>query len=886
MESRPILLAFNRGLVSKRALARVDLKRMALSAEQQSNWLPRVLGSMSLRNGTRLIRSTFNDQQSVHVPFIFSLTDTAKVELTNLIMRVEIGGTIISRPTVATTITNGTFATDLSGWTGADEAGATSAWATGGYMNLKGNGTAHAIRYQSLSIALADRGVEHAIDVIVERGTVELSVGTTVGGTTLISSMRLRKGNHSIAFTPTTANVYLQLAANDTTDTLVYNCTMSGPGDMTIDTPWPTADLAKVRYDQSGDVIFCASGTHRPQRIERQATRSWSVVDYLVEDGPFRDINTSTIKMSVDALSGNTTLRSTRDFFTATNVGSIFRLGSAGQNVQTAIGAANLFSGYIRVTGVSSGRSFLITLSGTWVGKVTLQRSVSEPGDWTDVKSWTANTSESYDDTLSNQTIYYRLGVKTGDYTSGSVTVAMSYAAGTIKGIGRITGYTDAKTVSVEVLKDFGSTSQTADWWEGMWSDRRGWPSSVILHDGRLWWAGKDKITGSVSDAFDSFDDTVEGDSGPILRSIGSGPVDSINWMLSLTSLIVGGQGKERVAKASSLDEPLTPTAFSLKPSSTLGSASLAAVQLDTSGIFVHRNGRRVYEIALDGSTYTYQSNDLTAIVPELGDAGFTKIAIQRVPDTRIHCIRPDGKVAILVFDRVEKVTCWILYETDGYVEDAIVLPVVGGDDQVTYTVRRTINGVTKRYQEQWAGDSETVGATVNILSDATVEYSGAAVATVTGLGALEGKTVCVWGNGKDLGTYTVTGGAISGLPETVTYAAIGLPYEAFFMSARFAEASQIALGQRQQLHAVGLILADTHARGVKIGQDFSHMDYLPSIERGAPVDPNSIWSEYSEDSIPVDGAWSNKSRLCLYAKSPRPATVLAAICSVTGSDK
>ena len=104
METRPILLAFNRGLVSPYALARVDLKRMALSAEMQTNWMPKVLGAMSLRPGTRLVRSTLSDQRAAHIPFVYSLTDTATLEFTNGVMRVDIGGTLVTYPATATVL--------------------------------------------------------------------------------------------------------------------------------------------------------------------------------------------------------------------------------------------------------------------------------------------------------------------------------------------------------------------------------------------------------------------------------------------------------------------------------------------------------------------------------------------------------------------------------------------------------------------------------------------------------------------------------------------------------------------------------------------------------------------------------------------------------------
>lgn len=878
------LYAFNRGMVSPLALARQDLKRMALAAETQKNWMPRVLGAMMLRPGTTYLQSTKDNAASVDLPFVFATDDTASIELTNAAMRVIVSDAVITRASVSSAVTNGNFDTNVTGWTDSDEAGGTSVWAAGGYLSLLGNGTAYAIRDQQVAVAGADQNVEHGLAVHVARGTATLKIGSSQGGEQYLAATTLRTGRHSIAFTPA-GSFWLRLEANDTTAALVSSCTVEAAGAMTLVAPWATADLQNVRFDQSGDVLFCADGAHRQQRIERQGPRSWSVVDYYAEDGPFRTQNTGPITMTAAALTGSTVLTASQPYFKSTNVGSLFRLASRGQRTAATITAQDTWTDPIRVTGIDSGRTFSFEITTIGTSTVTLQRSVGEPGDWTDVVSYTTNQLSTYDDTLDNQIIYYRIGVKTGNHTAlDSIGVGLSYAAGSIEGVGIVTAYTSTTVVSVDVLVAFGSTDATSDWWEGAWSGRRGWPSAVALYDGRLWWAGKDLIAGSVSDAFDSFDDGVEGDSGPIKRSIGSGPVDTVNWLLPLGSLLVGTQGAERVAKASSLDEPLTPTAFSLKPISTQGSSDLAAVKVDTNGVYVQRNGARAYELAV-GNSYNYESNDLTAIVPEIGAGGFRRIAVQRQPDTRIHFVRADGKVAILVFDRVEKVTCWILYETDGTVEDAVVLPGTT-EDAVYYIVNRTINGATKRYREKWALESEGIGAARTILTDSTYVWTGAAN-VITGIDHLEGETVTVWANSKDLGTYTVASGQIT-ISEAATTAYVGLPYTARFKSAKMAlgSATGNALTQRQRLDHVGLVLANTHAQGVRFGQDFDNLEDLPLIERGTTVTTGSIWDDYSEDSIEMNGVWSTDTRLCLEAASPRPCTVLAAVITGAGHDK
>src|SRR5690606_8181026 len=119
------------------------------------------------------------------------------------------------------------------------------------------------------------------------------------------------------------------------------------------------------------------------------------------------------------------------------------------------------------------------------------------------------------------------------------------------------------------------------DWWEGEWSSYRGYPSAVSLYEGRLWHAGLDKLWASISDAYEDFDDEFEGDAGPISRSIGEGPVDSIHWLLALGRLLFGtalnsgdfpaakiGGNNVFAVRSSSFDEPLTPTNFSLKNAS------------------------------------------------------------------------------------------------------------------------------------------------------------------------------------------------------------------------------------------------------------------------------------------------------------------------------
>jgi hypothetical protein len=65
------LLSFNRGEVSRYAMARVDIERMRLSAEEQVNWAPWVLGPMMLRPGLQHCGGINDDLTCRLLPFIF-----------------------------------------------------------------------------------------------------------------------------------------------------------------------------------------------------------------------------------------------------------------------------------------------------------------------------------------------------------------------------------------------------------------------------------------------------------------------------------------------------------------------------------------------------------------------------------------------------------------------------------------------------------------------------------------------------------------------------------------------------------------------------------------------------------------------------------------------
>jgi len=852
-KTHPDMIAFNRGIVSPLALARTDVAGIQLSAETMVNWLPKTLGPMRLRPGTKYLGCSRNHASAAWLEFVAATDETALIELTDGRMRVWIDDTLLTRPAVATSVSNGSFATS-SGWSDASAHGATVSFGGSGLVLNAAPVGSLAKCTGTITVSGGDQDTEHGLAIHVTRGPVTFRAGSSAGADDHVRETILRTGRHSLAVTPT-GDIHVTFMSGAGVDRIVGSIGIEAAGTVDLVAPWGASNLADVRFDQSADVMFVAAAGIRQQRIERRGTgRSWSLVDYRGDNGPFLTGRSADVELKPGARTGNTTITASGDFFADGHVGALIRIFHSGQHTEATLSKEGAWSDPWEVTGIDDGdeRTFTVTRSGTWTGTLTLQRSYDGPDTgWNDTSTtYTANGSSDRSSDDDNVRLWFRVGFKEGEFSSGSVDVSVAYGGGGRTGIARITGRNSATSVDVEVLLPFSDTRFAANWQEGWWSDARGWPSAVDIFEGRLWWFGGTQLFASVSDDYHNFDDTTEGDAGPIVRSIGRGPVDRVRFALPLLRQVIGTAGSELTVRSSSFDQPLTPSNNSAKAISTQGAANVRALAIDTRGVYVQRSGERLFLLEYDPSAGDYQSIDLTLMAPEVLGSGVVGLAVQRHPETRVHCVLGDGRVAILTLHPAEEVTAWSLFETDGAVEAVAVLPG-SPEDAVYYHVCRTIDGATVRYLERWAderdcnfstyvhdgaevsaltglpfhdgmpvtvrdaagtkvenltvdGGAVTLSAAASFaaltpsgcgLADCEIACAGSATATLAGLSHLEDKAVVVWADGRDRSmddadgvqaTFTVAEGQI-GLDEPVEQAVVGLPYEGRYVSGKLA---------------------------------------------------------------------------------------------------
>lgn len=901
--ARVLQHAFNVGVQDKTALTRIDLARMRLAAEEQTNFIPRATGPAMVRPGLELLSTTASNAATRLKEFVFGATDAALLELSNNALRIRVSDTLVTRPSVSTAVTSGDFNAS-TGWTLTTTDGATAA-ITGGYLTFSAFARgSQATATQTLTIAGGDQNVEHALRIVVDRGPVAFRLGSSAGGDQYIAETTLRTGTHSLAFTPTGGSAYVQIISTERNIKRVDSINIEAAGAMSLPTPWAAANLGKIRMSQSADVVFCACAGVAPRRIERRSNRSWSVVLYSPNDGPFQAGRSAGVKLKPSVTTGNGTLTSDGPFFTTNHVGALFKLHHSKVDHSITLAGAAVYSDPIRVTGVANENSYndrdwSYTITGTWSGTLRWYRSFdsaesgykafrkADGSSDTDITSNVSNVTN--DDSDDNAVVYYKIGFDDSSYTSGAATVAINYDGDSGYGICRVVGYTSPTQVSIEVLTPFKAAVSTDEWQEGEWSAARIYPSSVALSDGRLWWSGEDRFWGSVSDAFESFDEEVEGDAGPINRSIATGGVNETQWLMPLQRILIGTEGAVSTAKSSSLDEPLTPGNITIKDSSTVGVAPLDPVRVDARGLCVERSGRDLMEITFDGSAGEYVVTQLSKLTTDLFASGVKEMAIQRRPDTRVWMVLNSGIAVCCLYEPAQEVLAFTPIETDGLIESVAVLPAID-QDRAYFVVNRTV-GSTLRLVEKMARDDEAKPSTRCCVMDAFVRGTNSPASTTIALGStMANRTVVVWADGAPLetsagvpATFTANGSGNITVPSAVTAWVAGLAYRARYKSARLAFGADGAapILQRQAVVRSGLLMTNFVRNGIKIGSEWGKMFPMPARVDGATPASMIVDAVVDEPLATFGGQWNMDSRVHIEVNAPYPATLLGMVLEV-----
>jgi len=456
-------------------------------------------------------------------------------------------------------------------------------------------------------------------------------------------------------------------------------------------------------------------------------------------------------------------------------------------------------------------------------------------------------------------------------------------------GYGEITAITSTTVVTATVIKDMGSSSTTNDWALGAFSDTTGHPSCVTFYEQRLVFAGTESqpqtLYFSKSGDYENMHENRGGtiaDDDAIIYTIASNQVNAVRFLSATRTLIVGTVGGEFSVSGGGTDDPITPTNILIKKQSNHGCANTDAIPVGNVTLFLQRAKRKIRELAYNFDVDGYVAPDMTILAEHISETGFNELSYQQEPNQIIWAVREDGQLAGLTYQREQQVVAWHRHIFGGafstgnaVCETVATIPTNDKEYQTWVIIKRTINGVTRRYVEyiNQFDFTETDNTTFNFL-DSQLSYSGSATTTITGLDHLEGQTVSVLANGSTHPDRTVTNGSIT-LARSSTKVKVGLPYTSILQTMRIDAGSQNGTSQAKTKRIYNITVRLYESIGVEVGPNLSNMEAIP-FRSSAQLMDTAIPVYTGDKEVEFRGNYETDGYIYVRQTQPLPLTVLS----------
>ena len=264
-------------------------------------------------------------------------------------------------------------------------------------------------------------------------------------------------------------------------------------------------------------------------------------------------------------------------------------------------------------------------------------------------------------------------------------------------------GETDLTTiVDANIAPDF---SRTPPLYDNPFSGANNFPGAVSYFEQRRVFAGTNNdpqtiyMAKSGTESNMSFGIPIRDDDRIKFR-VAAREANTIRHIVPLTQLLLlTGSAEWRIASVNS--DAITPTSISVKPQSYVGANNAQPVIVNNSMVYAAARGGHVRELGYNWQANGFITGDLSLRAPHLFDNFLiTDMALSKAPLPIVWMISSSGKLLGFTYVPEQGVGAWHQHDTDGQFE-SVACVSEGNDDVVYCVIKRTINGVNKRYVER-----------------------------------------------------------------------------------------------------------------------------------------------------------------------------------------
>jgi hypothetical protein len=335
--ANPLQPSLNAGEFSPRMVARTDFAKYPLACATLENMIPLPQGGAMRRPGTRFVAEVKDSGKKIKLRrFEFSTVQAYILECGEGYIRFCKDQGQITVAATDAVITNGNFASNISGWT--DQSSGTGAIAhdaTNQDMELSAGGAGNeAVAEQSVSVTDSAQELVLRFHVKGIAGdSLKLRIGSSSGGAEILSATRFATGWHTRAFTPGASPFFLQFENVASKTISLDDVSLLSNAPIEIVAPWLESELFQVMQAQSADVLYLCHSSQAVHKLTRTGHSSWSLVEVAFIDGPYLPHNNTETTFQPAAVAGNG-ITITASAMEGINKGDGFKEGDVGRAIR------------------------------------------------------------------------------------------------------------------------------------------------------------------------------------------------------------------------------------------------------------------------------------------------------------------------------------------------------------------------------------------------------------------------------------------------------------------------------------------------------------------------------------------------------------------------
>ena len=309
-----------------------------------------------------------------------------------------------------------------------------------------------------------------------------------------------------------------------------------------------------------------------------------------------------------------------------------------------------------------------------------------------------------------------------------------------------------------------------------MWSDTLGWPKAGCFFGSHLILTATDNTpmrvwVNKLLSLYDFSEGTAD-DMG-FQFQVAATEINGNEWIIGERVLMLGSQ-REEITVRGSVGLTITPTSIEAVSPTKVGSAPVQPIRTHNAILHVQRGGKRLRELsAAEGVAENRINSDRSLYTEHLFvNDPIKRITYQQEPVTIVWALTEAGNLYGMSYLLDQKVFGWVRYPVSGRVVDIAVSPHQDGDrDRLWMIVDRDTGECYVEYMD----DSE--GFYGYSMTDSSIHGTfNPATTTISGLSHLDDMEVAIVTDGFPHRSMVVESGSLT-LDYAATTVEVGLPF-------------------------------------------------------------------------------------------------------------